>query len=192
MLQFDGSITTCIVKFGCRSNNYKLSLILFFIIGLCYTGTTLFAKSGINDHVDGAVISQQIIVDADLWNGGLSGTTGWGVYNAPQSYDPALTACFSQTSRRIGLKKITRMGVQLESLKVGQFTPMLRHTGRLWLWVKTLLDSSQRLQRVLITFSATTFQIARLEASTGVITSRAPIRQPIERTAMGRFTRFLP
>ncbi|MEJ1420273.1 MAG: AGE family epimerase/isomerase [Candidatus Sedimenticola sp. (ex Thyasira tokunagai)] len=61
---------------------------------MCYTGTTLFAKSGINDHVDGAVIAQQIIVDADLWNGGLSGTTGWGVYNAPQSYDPGFGGLF--------------------------------------------------------------------------------------------------
>lgn len=78
MLRFAGSVTACIVKFEYHSSNNKLSLVLFFIISLCSTGTTLLAKSGINDHVDGAAISQQIIADVDLWNGGLSGTTGWG------------------------------------------------------------------------------------------------------------------
>jgi mannose/cellobiose epimerase-like protein (N-acyl-D-glucosamine 2-epimerase family) len=56
--------------------------------------TTDCPAQSINAYVDRTSVQNTIVSDVDLWNGGLSGTTGMGTYCAPQTFDPTFTGLF--------------------------------------------------------------------------------------------------
>ncbi len=49
---------------------------------------------GYDAYVDRTAMLDEIIADADLWNGGLDGAGGMGVYDGPMSYDPSFDGRF--------------------------------------------------------------------------------------------------
>ena len=83
-----GTITKPINGHGTRT------LPAVVIASLCLILCATTRAQSVRSYVDHSDILSTIVSDVDLWNGGLAGTSGMGVYNAPQTYDPSFCGLF--------------------------------------------------------------------------------------------------